>query len=261
MSKQFLRILSICFLSVSTGTAQNGLQTYLNGLPTKAGLETALIGISVRFSDGTQLASYNDNILLSPASCQKLVTTSTALLMLGPDFQFKTLLQYDGTFDPNTGILKGNIFLKGGGDPTLGSEKFSSTVMDSLFNKLISKVKDLGIKKIEGQIIGDDDIFESIMAPGTWDWGDIGQYYGAGPCGLTISDNSLYYYLKSGNENTPTKFVRMQPYIPNVIVINDVKSGASKSGDDSFVFGSEYSYYRHIVGTVSGNESEFKVKG
>ncbi len=261
MRQQFLKILSICSISLSVLTAQSSLQTYLNGLPSKTGLETALIGISVKQSDGTKIAAYNEDILLSPASCQKLVTTSTALLILGPDFQFKTILEYDGTYDANTGTLKGNIFLRGGGDPTLGSEKFTSTLMDSLLNKLISKVKSLGVKKIEGQIIGDDDIFETVMAPGTWDWGDIGQYYGAGPCGLTIADNTVFYYVKSGNENTSTKFVRMKPYIPNITLINDVKSGANNSGDHSYVFGSEYSYYRHIVGTVSGNEAEFKVKG
>lgn len=261
MTKQFLKILSICFFVIPSVYGQSSLQTYLNDLPSKTGLETALIGICVKESNGTKIASYNENILLSPASCQKVVTTSTALLLLGPDFQFKTLLQYDGTFDVASGTLTGNVYIRGGGDPTLGSEKFSSTVMDSMLFRMLNRIKDLGIKKINGQIVGDDEIFESIMAPGTWDWGDLGQYYGAGACGLTVSDNTLYYFLKSGAEGTPTSFVRMSPYIPNVTIINDVKSGAAKSGDESFVFGSEYSYYRHIVGTVSGNESEFKVKG
>jgi D-alanyl-D-alanine carboxypeptidase/D-alanyl-D-alanine-endopeptidase (penicillin-binding protein 4) len=261
MRYQFLKILSICCFSFSGLMGQNSLQTYLNGLPGKSGLETALIGICVKQADGTKLAGYNENVLLSPASCQKLVTTSTALLILGPEFQFKTLLQYDGVFDAGTGTLKGNVYLKGGGDPTLGSEKFSSTVLDSLLYKLLNKIKTLGVKKIEGRVIGDDDIFESVMAPGTWDWGDIGQYYGAGPCGLTISDNMVYYSLKSGNEGTGTQFVKMTPYVPQLTIINDVKSGANKSGDDSFIFGSEYSNYRHMVGTVSGNENEFKIKG
>jgi D-alanyl-D-alanine carboxypeptidase/D-alanyl-D-alanine-endopeptidase (penicillin-binding protein 4) len=261
MRQQFLKILSLSWFTISVLSAQTTLQSYLNGLTSKTGLETALIGICVKQADGTKIASVNEDMLLSPASCQKLVTTSTALLMLGPDFQFKTYLQYDGSYDGNSGTLKGNIYLRGGGDPTLGSEKFASTVMDSLLSQLITKVKTLGVKKIEGQIIGDDEIFESIMAPGTWDWGDLGQYYGAGPCGLTICDNMVCYYLKSGSESSPTQYVRMKPYIPNVTIINEVKSGANNSGDDSFIFGSEYSYYRHIVGKVSGNESEFKVKG
>jgi D-alanyl-D-alanine carboxypeptidase/D-alanyl-D-alanine-endopeptidase (penicillin-binding protein 4) len=261
MGKQFLKILSICFFAFPNVYGQSSLQTYLSGLPSKTGLETALIGVCVKQADGTKVASYNEHILLSPASCQKVVTTSTALLMLGPDFQFKTLLQYDGTFDVASGTLIGNIYIRGGGDPTLGSEKFTSTVMDSMLARMINRVKDLGIKKVDGKIVGDDEIFESVMAPGTWDWGDLGQYYGAGACGLTISDNTLYYFLRSGAEGTQTQFVRMSPYIPGVIVINDVKSGVAKSGDDSFVFGSEYSNYRHIVGMVSGNEAEFKVKG
>lgn len=261
MRLKILSILSVGIWSISWLNAQSNLQTYLNGLTSKTGLESALIGISVRQADGTKIASLNENILLSPASCQKVVTTSTALLMLGPDFQFKTFLQYDGNFDAPTGTLKGNVYLRGGGDPTLGSEKFSSTTIDSLLQKLISQVKKAGIKKIEGKIIGDDQVFESIMAPGTWDWGDIGQYYGSGACGLTICDNMVCYYLKSGNEGTNTQYVRMKPYIPGMTLINDVKSGGSKLGDKSYIFGSEYSYYRHFVGEVSGNESEFKIKG
>lgn len=261
MKRNIFKILSIFCFTCQILIGQSSLQSYLNELNKKSGLETALIGISVQTADGVPVASLNENILLSPASCQKLVTTSTALLILGPDFQFKTHLQYDGSFDAASGTLEGNLFLRGGGDPTLGSEKFTMTLLDSLLATLVGKMKSLGIKKINGQIIGDDAIFESIMAPGTWDWGDIGQYYGAGPSGLTICDNMVCYYLKSGADNTPTQFVRMQPYIPNITIINDVKSGTTKSGDDSFIFGSEYSNYRHIVGTVSSNEEEFKVKG
>jgi serine-type D-Ala-D-Ala carboxypeptidase/endopeptidase (penicillin-binding protein 4) len=99
------------------------------------------------------------------------------------------------------------------------------------------------------------------MAPGTWDWGDIGQYYGAGACGLTICDNMVCYYLKSGSEGTSTRYLRMKPYIPGLTLINDVKSGTAGLGDKSYIFGSEYSYYRHFVGEVSGNEAEFKIKG
>jgi serine-type D-Ala-D-Ala carboxypeptidase/endopeptidase (penicillin-binding protein 4) len=102
-------ILSICLLAITSLNAQSGLQTYLNGLSSKTGLESALIGICVKQSDGTKVASVNENILLSPASCQKVVTTATTLLMFGPDFQFKTVLQYDGSFDPGSGTLKGDI--------------------------------------------------------------------------------------------------------------------------------------------------------
>jgi len=261
MRLKIFNILSVCILTITGLNAQQTLQTYLNGLSSKTGLESALIGICVKQADGNKIASLNENILLSPASCQKIVTTSTALLMLGPDFQFKTLLQYDGSFNTETGTLKGNIYLCGGGDPTLGSEKYSSTVIDTLLQKLIAQVKKAGIKKIEGKIIGDDEVYESIMAPGTWDWGDIGQYYGSGASGLTICDNMVCYYLKSGSEGTNTQYLRMKPYIPGMTLINDVKSGGSKLGDKSYIFGSEYTYYRHFVGEVSGNESEFKIKG
>ena len=49
----------------------------------------------------------------------KTVTTATALQLLGDDFQFETVLEYDGQV--TDGVLSGNLYIRGGGDPTLGS--------------------------------------------------------------------------------------------------------------------------------------------
>ena len=63
--------------------------------------------------------------VLIPASVMKLITSAAALELLGPDYTFKTLIGYTGSLNKRTGKLKGNIVIKGGGDPALGSEYFS----------------------------------------------------------------------------------------------------------------------------------------
>ncbi len=64
----------------------------------------------------------NSHLSLVPASTLKIVTTAAALSILGSDFTFETMIQHDGIFDSISGVLKGNLYIKGGGDPSLGSE-------------------------------------------------------------------------------------------------------------------------------------------
>ena len=92
-----------------------------------------------------------------PASTMKLVTTATALELLGPTFRFQTKLEIDGTLS-STGILNGNLYIRGGGDPTLGSEHLGDK---DFLTKWVEEVKKAGIKKITGQIIADGSLYDN----------------------------------------------------------------------------------------------------
>ena len=70
------------------------------------------------------IAEYNSELSLTPASTMKIVTTSCALALLGWNFQYQTFIDYDGKLDSAKGILHGNLYIKGSGDPTLDSETF-----------------------------------------------------------------------------------------------------------------------------------------
>src|SRR6185436_3378270 len=67
----------------------------------------------------------NSKIGLAPASTQKIITSVTAFELLGKDYRYKTEVGYDGEI--TNGLLKGNIFLVGSGDPTFGSWRWNST--------------------------------------------------------------------------------------------------------------------------------------
>ena len=71
---------------------------------------------------GKTLIDLNPDETLLPASTMKTVTSATALGVLGEDYRFSTYLEHDGEIVD--GVLKGNLFIRGGGDPTLGSERF-----------------------------------------------------------------------------------------------------------------------------------------
>src|SRR3954465_13182549 len=206
------------------------------------------------------IADFNGNISLIPASTLKIVTTSAALGMLGSDYVFKTQLQYDGVLDTVSGLLKGNIYIVGGGDPTLESFYFKEK-KDTLTTierwALILKAK--GIKKITGSIIGDAEIFEDNSIPSQWIWGDGGNYLCAGASGLTYHDNKYVVNFKSGNVASKTTINSIQPAIEDLQFINAVVAGGND--DSAFIYGAPYSLYRKAEGTIPPNKKNYEVEG
>jgi D-alanyl-D-alanine carboxypeptidase/D-alanyl-D-alanine-endopeptidase (penicillin-binding protein 4) len=206
------------------------------------------------------VTEYNSNASVVPASTMKIVTTAAALSMLGSDFVFETQLQYDGVLDSAKGLLKGNLYIVGSGDPSLESEYFK-TKKDTLttVEKWALVLKSKGIKKIEGAIIGDASIFDDNIVPSQWIWADMGNYFGAGACGLTYHDNKYTVSLRSGANGSPTSINKIQPEIEGMQIINTVKAGGTD--DNAFIYGSPYSNYRMAQGTIPANKNNFEVEG
>lgn len=195
---------------------------------------------------------------LVPASIMKVVTTATALEMMGPAKRFSTFLKYSGEIDSNC-TLNGNIYIVGGGDPCLGSPRFSRHYGDFI-NKWATEILNLGIDSINGRVIADASVFTEQMIPSTWIWGDIGNHYGAGPCGLSIYDNQCKLTLKSGKKGDSTLITCVKPYIPNLTFENGVKSMITKK-DESYIFGAPYQEHRAIRGGIPLNKEDFEVRG
>lgn len=255
----FLLVLSAHFLYSQVNMLK--LETEIEKLKADNALKHAIWSICViPVKKDTIIAEYNSAISLVPASTLKIVTTGTALSLLGKDFRFETKLQYDGIFDTITGILKGNLYITGGGDPTLESDYFKDK-KDSLSttDRWANFLKHKGLKKIEGAIIGDASIFDDNILPPQWVWGDIGNYYGAGACGLSYHDNKYKLFLKSDATGSSTTVIKTEPPVEDLQIINDVTSGGSD--DNAFIYGAPYSNYRKIQGTIPANRSSYDIEG
>lgn len=225
-------------------------------------LKHASVGFyAQKVKTGEVLLEHNPDLSLIPASIQKNVTTAAALGTFGSTHKFKTILQYDGMID-SIGILNGNIYIKGGGDPSLGSVYFCGSEGQMSFLKEWEKaVNNLGIKKIDGAIIGDDQIFSSDLIPSTWSWGDIGNYYGSGTCGLSAFDNSYEVELESAGVSGELTVVKsIHPNIQYLEFQNEIMSG-DVQGDNSSIFGSPYGSERLAKGYIPINQKAFKIKG
>ena len=211
---------------------------------------------------GDLIAEYNSDITLIPASTMKVITTGAALAILGKDFRFKTTLEYDGNIDVQ-GTLHGNLFIRGGGDPTLGCDRFdSTTTIPYIYKQWAKAIKAKGIKKIEGSVIGDADIFEDVLTPPTWVWGDLGSYYGAGPCGLNISENAYMLVFKPSRRIGDSAVIdRTEPNMPYIQFDNRVTIAGSNTGENENTFSFPYSNYQLLVGTIPLYKKEFPVWG
>jgi len=207
------------------------------------------------------IAEYNSSIALVPASTHKILTTAAALALLGWDFQYETRLEYDGKLDSAAGILHGNLYIKGSGDPTLNSETFkkkSDTV--PLPDQWAKIIRAKGIKKIEGAVIADASAFDDETIPSTWIWGDMGNYYGAGANGLNFSDNKFSLFYKSGSRKGDTAIItKISPKIQGMKVASYVRTGAYL--DNAFIYGAPYDELRYVKGTIPANKINYEVEG
>jgi serine-type D-Ala-D-Ala carboxypeptidase/endopeptidase (penicillin-binding protein 4) len=216
---------------------------------------------AVHAANGQEIASHNPDLALTPASTLKVVTTLTGLLILGNDYRFETLLQHDGIIQ--NGVLQGNLYITGTGDPTLGSTRIHDSL--SLENVLKGWINDLaraGIRQIQGSLIADASYFDDHIAPPKWIWEDMGNYYGAGAHALTINENMYTVFFEPGRrEGQPAAVLRVIPDIADMTYVNHVNTGARGSGDNVCIYGAPYSNQRWFTGTVPLGESNFTVRG
>jgi len=217
--------------------------------------------LAVDSKTGKVIAESNPDMSIVPASTMKLITTASALEILGAGYRFKTTLQYTGYID-TAGVLHGDLYIKGGGDPSLGSKYFTDEKNDPFFmDAWVDTLKKSGITKIEGRVIADASIYGWEMVPSTWAWGDIGNGYGAAPCGISIYDNTCVLKFKTGSNAGDSALIEcVQPFIPELEFDNEVIAANTQS-DNSYIFGAPYSYKRYIRGSLPKGQDEYSVKG
>ena len=188
-------------------------QTVVDSITTDPALERAVVGIYAMAGDGRTIVDINGSKMLVPASNMKLISTGAALHKLGPDYRFETAIGHDGVIED--GVLKGNLYIIGGGDPTLGSKDSIAVNLETVFGQWETMVREAGIRKIEGRVIGDGRAFEGMMEEPTWLWNDIGTYYGAGATGLMFYVNMQSFSVGAGDQvGAPVKISPSYPLTP-----------------------------------------------
>ena len=223
-------------------------QTVVDSITTDPALERAVVGIYAMAGDGRTIVDINGSKMLVPASNMKLISTGAALHKLGPDYRFETAIVHDGVIED--GVLKGNLYIIGGGDPTLGSKDSIAVNLETVFGQWETMVREAGIRKIEGRVIGDGRAFEGMMEEPTWLWNDIGTYYGAGATGLMFYENMQSFSVGAGDQvGAPVKISPSYPLTPWMDFRYNCTTGKSGTGDQLYMYTSDLAPIAEIRGT------------
>ena len=236
------------------------IQRKIDSLVNSPFLENGFVGISIKsVNSDKNNVEYNAKKSLSPASTLKLISSATALMSLGEDFKYSTILAYSGYIQDS--VLLGNIIIKGSGDPSLGSWRFKNQPdYKQLTEYWAKKIKDLGIKEISGRIFGDGSFFDENVIPDTWVWGDMGNYYGSGAYGLNMNENLYYVTFNPANYMEAATLVKTSPDLPYYQKINRVLTDKAGTGDQVNIYSTPYQDILVMQGFVPMGDN-FSVKG
>jgi D-alanyl-D-alanine carboxypeptidase/D-alanyl-D-alanine-endopeptidase (penicillin-binding protein 4) len=205
-------------------------------------------GIDVTELDGAPIYALNEGQFFQPASNAKLFTTAAAMAVLGPTKTFETRVVAKGTI--SQGVLKGDLELIGGGDANLSGRVFpyalvapppprtkkpgvAAATTPALpaelkplrhLEEMADKVAALGLKVIEGDVVGDDTYFAWEPYGTDWALDDLVWGYGAPVSALSVNDNKVKVTVTGGKRGDPPA-VAMEPDVEYYTVKNRVTSG------------------------------------
>jgi len=207
--------------------------------------------------EGKTVYSYDTDRLQSPASVLKTVATATALEILGEDYRYPTTLEYDGILE--NGTLEGNLYIKGSGDPSLGSSHFAPG-QNKFLSTWIAALQKAGIKHITGSVISDESIFDTEGVSIKWLREDMGNYYAPGSYGISIFDNMYKLSLQTGAAGTRPVLKGTEPDIPFIRFKNYLKA-APVSSDSAYIIGAPLDDVRYLYGVLPANREAYVLKG
>jgi D-alanyl-D-alanine carboxypeptidase/D-alanyl-D-alanine-endopeptidase (penicillin-binding protein 4) len=233
-------------LVLLTMTGARGDEAILREFLGHRSLKTASVGVFVIPMEGeTPVLEWQADTGLIPASTMKAITTATALQVLGSEYVFETKVY----------LKEGDLVLKGGGDPTFGT-----TSLTGDFEAMFAALKAMGVTEIAGDLVMDPSRFESRTTPNDWPWGDVGNYYGAGPSGLNYHKNSFALTFMPGRVGAAARLSRVWPKPPGVEFENHMRTGSAGSGDQGYVYGGPGATRISMRGTVPAGEA-FTIHG
>ena len=237
------------------------LEQALRVLASDPQMKHAIYSICVKDQEtGKVIEQVNSQVGLAPASCQKVIVASASLELLGEDFQYQTRLAYDGAV--SQGILKGNLYVVGSGDPTLGSWRYAGSREEDVMAAIHVILQRSGITEIDGDILVDDHRFSLQPVPRGWVWEDLGNYYGAGARGLNWHENQYDLDLQPGRKAGDTaRVIEMRPYLHGDTLINGILTGLKGSPDGSNIYLSPLSTLGYTDGTIPGGDAVLTIAG
>ena len=225
-------------------------QKYIELAARNEALDDASFGVLAMTEGGDTVAVWNCGGRLVPASTMKLITAGAAMHQLGPDFKFTTRIGFSGVV--KDGVLDGDLYIVGGGDPTIASKDSIALSKERLFAQWKGFLDKEGIRKIGGRVIGDGRYFDGPIDRDTWSYQDIGTAYGTGGDGLCFYENAIDMKVSAGpSVGSPVSYMVSYPSLPWMKYGFLGKTGRAGTGDQLYMFTSEFQPYAEVRGSFA----------
>lgn len=183
-------------------------------------LQMGFQGILIQsLKDHRTLVESNADKVFLPASNNKLLTSGAAIELLGPSFVYRTRLVMSGELSPQ-GLLKGDLILVGSGDPLLTPENLK---------EMAQQAQRLGIRRVTGDILFDDTLFDTQRLGDTWSWDDEPYYYSAQISALNLNENLVDIRVAPGKVAGGQCQVTLSPTEHYLELINAAVTGPAGS--------------------------------
>ena len=193
------------------------LRRRLDAVLTDPALAGARIGCRViEVESGRVLYSYHAADPLIPASNMKLATTAAALELLGRDFRFVTRL----------GLVGKDLVVVGAGDPNV-SGRFHDGRITAVFEDWADRLRSRGITRIEGDLVGDDTLFDRQYRHPTWPASEFSSWYCAPVGALALNDSCVDVWVRPGGAPGRPALVSMEPPGPHHTLVNRAVTAAA----------------------------------
>jgi D-alanyl-D-alanine carboxypeptidase/D-alanyl-D-alanine-endopeptidase (penicillin-binding protein 4) len=179
------------------------------------------LGIVVReLERDTVVVSINPNVPMNPASVQKLITGAAALEILGPNYMHTTRVYTDGEFLPDSGVIVGNLYIRGEGEPGLNAEKIWV---------LVQHLRHRGVKRVTGDLIIDNFFFDDVgVGPGFSE--DESRSYQSLISALPANYSSVAIHHRPGAEPDSPVHIELFPRVDAFKINNTATTIEGKKG-------------------------------
>jgi D-alanyl-D-alanine carboxypeptidase/D-alanyl-D-alanine-endopeptidase (penicillin-binding protein 4) len=214
--------------TVATTRSPGELQARISEVLRKPELAPGIVGIKVAsLETGKVLFEENADKLLRPASNMKLYTVAAALDRLSPDYRFVTSVYAPARPDA-AGIVHGDLTIYGRGDPSIAA-RFNSGDYFKGIDELAARIIAAGVKRVEGDLVGDESYFTGPQYGAGWEWEDLQWWYGAEISALTSNDNALDLLVKPGAQVGAAAVITTGPPDPLLTIVNRVTTAEKGS--------------------------------
>ena len=234
LASVFQPIIAVVFAQTPTSASQQSpqqvetvesLRTRLASHISQARFGAALWGVKIASLDsGKTIFEHNAQKYFSPASNAKLYTAALALERLGTNYRIKTSL-YSTSRPDASGTLKADLIVYGRGDPTMAARLNGGDYFKGI-EPLVAELANAGVRRIEGDLVGDESYFAGPPFGSGWEWDDLQAYYGAEVSALTVDDNALDLFVKPAERAGMPCRITTGPPTSFVTLINRTQTAA-----------------------------------